>query len=211
MKPEKVLFELKNRYPDVKCALIHKNAYELAISAILSAQCTDVRVNIVTSELFNKYSTIDDLANADIEDVKKIIRSTGFFNVKAKNIVGFSKKVMDDYKGIVPDEMEELIKLPGVARKIGNVILGEWYKKPEGIAVDTHVKRLSKLIGLTKHDDPVKIEKDLMKIFPKNEWVYISLALIQYGRDYCKATRHDTTKCFLGGHELNMEPIARNT
>ncbi|MBP9758431.1 endonuclease III [Candidatus Dojkabacteria bacterium] len=200
MLPGEILSKLKNKYPLAKCALNHKSVYELAVATILSAQCTDVRVNLVTPLLFEKYPTINDLANADIENVKIIIRSTGFFNTKAKNIIGFSKMVVEDYKGIVPDKMCELIKLPGVARKTANVVLGEWYKKPEGIAVDTHVKRLSNLLGLTKHTDPVKIEQDLMKLFPKTEWVYISLALIQYGRDFCNAKRHDTSKCFLGGH-----------
>jgi len=200
MLPGEILSKLKNKYPLAKCALNHKSVYELAVATILSAQCTDVRVNLVTPLLFEKYPTISDLANADIENVKIIIRSTGFFNTKAKNIIGFSKMVVEDYKGIVPDKMCELIKLPGVARKTANVVLGEWYKKPEGIAVDTHVKRLSNLLGLTKHTDPVKIEQDLMKLFPKTEWVYISLALIQYGRDFCNAKRHDTSKCFLGGH-----------
>lgn len=200
MKASEVILKLKKYYPVVRCALNHKNVYELAVSTILSAQCTDVRVNLVTPVLFSKYPAISDLADADIEEVKKIIRSTGFYNAKAKNIIGFAKKVMLDYKGVVPDKMCELIKLPGIARKTANVILGEWYKNPEGIAVDTHVKRLSNLLGLTKHNDPVKIEKDLMKLFPKSEWVYISLALIQYGRDFCKAKKHDTSKCFLGGH-----------
>lgn len=201
MKPDEILSKLKQNYPQVKCALNHNNAYELAVSTILSAQCTDKRVNTVTLKLFAKYPNVNDLANANIEEVKSIIRSTGFYNAKAKNIIEFAKSIVENFNGIVPETLDELIKLPGVARKTANVILGVWYKKSEGIAVDTHVRRLSKLLGLTLHNDPVKIEKDLMKVFPQCEWDYISLALIQYGRDYCKARKHDTSKCFLGGHK----------
>ena len=194
MKPDEILSKLKQNYPQVKCALNHNNAYELAVSTILSAQCTDERVNTVTSKLFEKYPDVRDLAEANIEEVRSIIRPTGFYNAKAKNIIGFAKGIVDKFNGIVPETLDELIKLPGVARKTANVILGVWYKKSEGIAVDTHVRRLSKLLGLTLH------EKDLMKVFPECEWDYISLALIQYGRDYCNARKHDTSKCFLGGH-----------
>lgn len=200
MTPNQILKKLKEHYPVIKCALDHKNAYELAVATILSAQCTDKRVNMVTPELFKKYPTVQSLAKADIEDVKVLIKSTGFYNAKAKNIIGFAKKVVSDFKGEVPSKIEELITLPGVARKTANVVSCVWYKDPQGIPVDTHVKRLTNLLGLTKHQNPVKIEQDLMKEFPKSEWDYISLALIQYGRDFCTAKKHDTTKCFLGGH-----------
>lgn len=199
-KAKEILQKLKTHYPDVECFLNHRNAYELGVATILSAQCTDARVNMVTPVLFKKYPTPQSLANADIDDVKGIIRSTGFYNNKAKSITGFARKIVEEFNGRVPDSMDELLKLPGVARKTANVILSQWYKINEGVTVDTHVRRLSKLLGLSKHDEPIKIEQDLMKLFPKTEWNYISVALIQYGRDFCTARKHDTTKCFLGGH-----------
>jgi endonuclease-3 len=200
MTPSQILSKLKAHYPVVKCALNHKSAYELAVATILSAQCTDVRVNMVTPALFEKYLTVQALANANIDEVKVLIRTTGFFNAKAKNIIGFAKKVVSNFNGEVPSAIEDLITLPGIARKTANVVSGVWFGNPQGIAVDTHVRRLSNLLGLTTHQDPVKIEQDLMKEFPKSQWEYISLALIQYGRDFCKAKKHDTNKCFLGGH-----------
>jgi endonuclease III len=196
-----ILDKLESHYKTIKCGLDFSNAYELLIATILSAQCTDKRVNIVTPKLFEKYPTPKDLAYANIEEVKEIIRSTGFFNNKAKSIIGASKGIVENFNEVVPDNMEDLITLPGVARKTANVVLGVAYKKPVGIAVDTHVKRLSKLLGLTVNDDPVKIEKDLMKLFPQSKWDYISLALIEYGREFCSAKKHDYNKCFLGGHD----------
>lgn len=199
-KAEFVLSELKKYYKDLKPSLIHKNAFELLISVILSAQCTDARVNIVTPNLFAHYPTPKSLADADIENIKEIIRSTGFFNNKAKNIKACSAMIVNDFGGEVPNTMKDLIKLPGVARKTANVVLGVWFGINEGIAVDTHVKRISKVLGLTNESDPEKIEQDLMKLFPKEEWYYVTLGLIQYGRDFCTARKHDESRCFLG-HE----------
>ncbi len=197
-KADEVLVKLKGFYKNLKCGLTHKNAFELLIATILSAQCTDKRVNMVTPTLFSKYPTSKDLAKAELKDVIEIIRSTGFFNNKAKNIIGCAKKIETDFDGEVPPKMENLITLPGVARKTANVVLGYWFCKPAGIAVDTHVRRLSRLLGLTENTDPKKIEQDLMKLFSKKDWSFVSLGLIQYGRDFCTAKKHDQSKCFLG-------------
>lgn len=189
---------LKNHYPQVKCALNHQSAFQLLVATILSAQCTDVRVNMVTPELFKNYPTPEKMAVAEIEHLKEFIRSTGFYNNKAKNILGAAQKIVSEFGGEVPDNMQDLLKLPGVARKTANVVLSEWYGKNEGFVVDTHVKRLGNLLGLTSETNPVKVEQDLMQLFPQAEWGYMSLALIQYGRDFCSARKHDESKCFLG-------------
>lgn len=199
-KALEILKKLQSYYPTIKCGLDFQSPFQLLIATILSAQCTDARVNIVTPILFAKYPDANSMAKADLEDLKTIIHSTGFYNNKAKNILATSKLLSEQYGGSVPQSMEELIKLPGVARKTANVVLGVAYKNPVGIAVDTHVRRLSNLLGLTESDDPVIIESDLMKLFDDKVWDYISLALIQYGRDFCTAKKHDTSKCFLGGH-----------
>lgn len=197
-KADFVLKSLKNHYPVVKCALNHKSAFQLLVATILSAQCTDVRVNIVTPELFRHYPTLDKMAVADIEHLKELVRTTGFYNNKSKNILGAAQMIVAEFGGVVPDNMQDLLKLPGVARKTANVVLSEWYGKNEGFVVDTHVKRLSNLLGLTNESNPVKIEKDLVKLFPQEEWGYMSLALIQYGRDFCTARKHEQSQCFLG-------------
>lgn len=179
---QEILKRLKKEYPKAQCALIHKSAWELLVATILSAQCTDERVNKVTPELFAKYPTVEDVNNMDIESLKKIIRSTGFYNNKAKNIKGAAKVVVEKYAGKIPDNMEALLTLPGVARKTANVVLSVWFHKNEGVVVDTHVKRLSQRYGLTKEKTPEKIEKDLMKLYPQEEWERISTLLIHHGR-----------------------------
>lgn len=198
INPNRVLTLLEKNYPHAVCELNHKDCFELLVGVILSAQCTDERVNKVTPLLFKHFPTPETMANANLEEVKKLIYSTGFYNNKAKNIVNMSKKLVEIHKSHVPDTMEELIKLPGVARKTANIILYNCYGKNEGLAVDTHVKRISRLIGLTKETDPVKIEKDLMNEFPQDKWGFVSHALVLYGRYTCSAKKHDNSKCFLG-------------
>lgn len=184
---------LEKEYGDVQVALEFRKPYELLFATILSAQCTDERVNKVTSVLFKKYKTLKDYANADISEFENDIRSTGFFRNKAKNIINSAKMILDKYQGKVPQTMEELVELPGVARKTANIVLSAAYGKYEGIAVDTHVIRISNLLNLTKHKDAVKIEKDLMKIVPRKNWKNFSLLIQTLGRRVCKARRpgHD--------------------
>ena len=192
---EKINKFLKNTYPHVHCALDFSNPLELLVATILSAQCTDERVNKVTPVLFEKYKTAEDYANAVPEEFMKEIHSTGFYRNKTKNILATAKKISDDFNGIVPDSMEKLISLQGVARKTANIILGTAYGKNDGIAVDTHVKRLSGRIGLTKETDPVKIERDLMKIIPQSDWTDFSHRLITHGRKVCNARKPDCGNC----------------
>ncbi len=196
--PQAILALLEEYYPDAKAELNHKNPFELIVATILSAQCTDERVNKVTPILFKHYPTPEKLATAYIEDVKEMIRSTGFFNNKAKNIINMSQKLVSDYGGKIPDKIEELVKLPGVARKTANVVLYNAFGKNEGIAVDTHVIRISRLLGLTVNNNPDRIEEDLMKQFPKEKWGFLSQSLVLYGRYRCKARTHDQSMCFLG-------------
>lgn len=178
---------LKKAYPEARCALNHSNSLQLLISTILSAQCADKRVNQVTPVLFAKYATAKDFASARLLSLENIIRPTGFFRNKAKNIKGACAVITDKFKGKVPDKMGELLALPGVARKTANVILGTAFGKAEGIVVDTHVIRVSKRLGLTLHKNPLKIEKDLMAIIPKKDWILFSHQLIYHGRAICKA------------------------
>src|SRR5229473_5188767 len=161
---QEILKRLDQQYPDVTCALQHKSAWELLVATILSAQATDVRVNMVTPEIFKKYPTVADFAALKPEQLEPDIRSTGFFRNKSKSVVGTAKKIMSDFGGQVPDEMEKILTLPGVARKTANVVLGTWFGKAEGVVVDTHVHRISRRLELTKNDDPKKIEQDLMQI-----------------------------------------------
>lgn len=177
---------LKTTYPNVKTRLNHKNQFELLVSTILSAQCTDKQVNSVTKDLFNKLATPYDFAGARNETIEKLIRSTGYYRNKAKNIKNCCALLVEKHKGIVPETLDELVKLPGVGRKTANVVLGAGFGIP-GIAVDTHVARISKRLGLTKNNDPVKIEFDLMKLIPKKEWSDFSLRLIYFGRAVCRA------------------------
>jgi len=194
-KAEKVNKFLKKTYPKIHCALDFSNPLELLVATILSAQCTDERVNKVTPVLFEKYKTADDYAKADVEEFMNEIHSTGFYRNKSKNILATAKKISEEFNGIVPDEMEKLISLPGVARKTANIILGTAYGRNDGIAVDTHVKRLSGRIGLTKETDPVKIERDLMKIIPQSNWTDFSHRLITHGRKVCNARKPDCANC----------------
>ncbi len=194
-RAKKVVRELKKLFPDAKCALNHSNPWQLLVATILSAQTTDKLVNRVTTTLFRKYKTVDDYANASVDEFDQDIRSVNFHTNKAKNIIAAAKIIEEKFHGNVPDSMEELLTLPGVARKTANVLLGVAFHKNEGVVVDTHVKRLAKLYGLTDYDDPVKIEKDLMEILPQDEWTDFSLRLILYGRQYCPARPHKHTNC----------------
>ncbi len=186
--PERVaaiLVELRKAYPDVVCALNHKNAWELTVATILSAQCTDVRVNLVTPALFKAFSTPKAMAAASLPELEELIRTTGFFRNKAKNIQGAARVVTEEFGGKVPQTMEEILRLPGVARKTANVVLGSWYGIGVGVVVDTHVMRLSRRLELTKSTAPVKVEQDLMKIIPQDRWIAFSHELIHHGRQVC--------------------------
>lgn len=194
---ERVLAALKKKYPHATTALGFKNPLELLVTTILSAQCTDARVNIVTQDLFRKYRTVNDYANADAKKFEQQIRSTGFYHNKAKNIIGAAKMIVDKFKGKVPDTMEELITLPGVARKTANIVLSGAYGKIEGIAVDTHVKRVAFRLGLTINTDPAKIEQDLMKIIPRRSWWIFSNVIIYHGRQTCVAQVPRCSVCIL--------------
>lgn len=178
------------------CYLNHENAWQLLIATILSAQCTDERVNIVTKDLFQKYKSIEDFAAADISELEKDIHSTGFYRNKAKNIIECCKKLITDYNKEVPRDIEDLIKLPGVGRKTANVIRGNIYHEPS-IVVDTHVKRISNKLGFTKNEDPVKIEFDLMDLLPKEHWILYNIQIITHGRSICTARSPKCERCFL--------------
>jgi len=193
----KIIARLKREYPDATCALQHHSALELVVATILSAQCTDARVNMVTPHLFAKYRTAADYAAADPRVLEKEIQSTGFFRNKTKSIIGMAQALVERHGGEVPQTMEELTALPGVGRKTANVILGTWFRKNEGIVVDTHVHRLSRLLGLARQDDPVKIEQELMQIVPRDDWTWFSHTLIQHGRTVCIARRPRCADCVL--------------
>ncbi len=191
----RVIERLKADYPDATCALRHDTPFELLVATILSAQCTDVRVNMVTPELFRRWPTANEMADAPIQSIEKVIQSTGFFRNKAKNIRAMSQALVEQYDSEVPRELEQLVKLPGVGRKTANVVLGTAYGLATGVVVDTHVTRLSRRLGLTKHNDPVKIEQDLMVIVPENEWVDFSHRLIFHGRAICVARKPKCGEC----------------
>lgn len=188
---------LTEKYPVAKTALLHRDPLQLLVATILSAQCTDARVNIVTKELFKKYKTAKDYANSDPKKFEQEIKSTGFYKNKAKNIVNSCRMILEKFNGKVPKTMDELLLLPGVARKTANIVLGEGYGIIEGIAVDTHVRRVSFRLGLTENTDPEKIEQDLMKLFPRNEWRNISNLLIFHGRETCMAKLPKCSICIL--------------
>lgn len=190
-----IIKRLRKLFPDPKIMLRYSNNWELLVAVILSAQCTDKKVNEVTESLFKKYRTLDEYANAPQAEFEKDIHSTGFFRSKAKNIIAAAKMVRDTYGGVVPKTMEEMIAIPGVARKTANVVLGNAYGIVEGIAVDTHVKRLAKRLGLTDEEDPVKIERDLMAVVPQQDWFELTYLLIDYGRVYCQAKPHKHDQC----------------
>ena len=191
---QKILSFLKKEYPDAKCHLNYNNALELLVGSILSAQCTDKRVNMVTPDLFKKYQNAYDFSLAEIEDLKEDIRSTGFFNNKANSIIGCTKMLCEMHDGIVPDTIEELVKLRGVGRKTANVIIGNFYGKP-GIIVDTHIGRLSRRLGLTNNKDPVKVEFDLREIVPEKDCTFFSNALGDHGRTVCKSRKPLCSSC----------------
>ncbi|HWA98267.1 MAG TPA: endonuclease III [Pirellulales bacterium] len=188
---------LGRAYPDAQCSLEHRSPLELLVATILSAQCTDERVNIVTRTLFRKYRSADDYANAPIAELENDIRSTGFYRNKAKNIQAACRAIIDQHGGRVPKTLEELVELPGVGRKTANVVLGTAYDIASGVVVDTHVARLSFRLGLTKSSDPVQIERELIAQLPQSEWVAFSHRLIQHGRRICIARKPDCAHCFL--------------
>ena len=194
---DKINSLLKKKYPSPRIALKFTDPLESLVATILSAQCTDARVNIVTPSLFKKYKSIKDYATADIKEFENDIRSTGFYHNKAKNIIAAANKILKDFGGKVPDTMEELIQLPGVARKTANVVLYNAFGKNEGIAVDTHVIRVSQSLGLTKNSDPVKIERNLMELLDRKEWGPFSLRLIRHGRETCVAKKPKCLICVL--------------
>lgn len=202
-KKEKVIniLEILNeKFGKPECALKYNTPFELLVAVILSAQCTDVRVNIVTSEMYKKVNTPEQFANLPVEEIEEMIKSTGFYRNKAKNIKLCSQQLLNEYNGEIPQEMDKLVKLAGVGRKTANVVRGEIWGLADGITVDTHVKRLSNLIGLTKNDDPIKIEKDLMKIVPRDSWIDFSHYLILQGRDKCIARRPKCQECEISGY-----------
>lgn len=186
---------LKRLYPEAATALEHTSPLELLVSTILSAQCTDERVNIVTKVLFRRYRTAADFANAQPPELEQIIRSTGFFRAKTKSIINCAKELLKTHRGEVPDSMEDLVKLPGVGRKTANVVLGNIFGKAEGIVVDTHVKRLAGRLGFSKQSDPEKIELDLMEVIPRKDWIPIGNLLILHGRRICQARKPKCPEC----------------
>ena len=198
LAPERIaeiLKRLDQTYPDVTCALHHNNAWELVVATILSAQCTDVRVNMVTPILFKKYPTVQDFAVLKPEQLEPDIRSTGFFRSKAKSLVGAAKKVVSDFGGEVPDGMDKLLTLPGVARKTANVVLGTWFNKNVGVVVDTHVTRIANRLELSSGTDARKIEEDLMKVIPQDKWTLFSHQIIWHGRKICVARNPKCAEC----------------
>src|SRR6185312_7244486 len=198
LAPERVtelLRRLQATYPDAECALHHRNAWELLVATILSAQCTDVRVNLVTPELFRKFPTPKAMAEASIPALEQEIRSTGFYHNKAKSISGAAKLLITKFRGKVPKTMAELLTLPGVARKTGNVVLGVAFGLAEGIVVDTHVFRISRRLSLTQSEDPKKVEQDLMQIIPRDHWIQFSHELIYHGRQICIARKPRCIDC----------------
>jgi endonuclease-3 len=197
VRAPEILARLRVTYPDARCALEHRDAFELLCATILSAQCTDARVNLVTPALFAAYPTPAALAQARPAEVEAIVKSTGFFRNKTRSLIGMAQALVADHGGEVPRTMEELRVLPGVGRKTANVILGNAYQINDGITVDTHVARLSRLLGLTRQSDPVKIEQDLMPLFPREQWALLSHLLIFHGRQVCIARRPRCGDCVL--------------
>ncbi|HEX2327570.1 MAG TPA: endonuclease III [Candidatus Angelobacter sp.] len=198
LAPERVkaiLDRLDERYPNVTCALTHRNAWELLVATILSAQSTDATVNKVTPELFRQYPSPQSLAAIQPEEIEPIVKSTGFFRNKAKSVVGAAKGVVENFGGEVPDEMDQLLTLPGVARKTANVVLGTWFHKAVGVVVDTHVHRISRRLELTRNNDPKNIEQDLMKVIPQSKWIEFSHQIIHHGRALCIARKPKCADC----------------
>ncbi|HEK86080.1 MAG: endonuclease III [Candidatus Saccharicenans sp.] len=194
---KKIIELLRKEYPETRTALHYRSPFELLIATILAAQCTDERVNKITPALFQKYPTVKDFAEAQPKELENDIRSTGFFRHKARNIIALAQKLLKEYGGQVPDSMDELVKLPGVARKTANIVLSSAFKKAEGIAVDTHVRRLVERLGLSKHTQPEKIENDLMAIVPKSDWLDFNYLLVDHGRKICQARKPRCLECVL--------------
>ena len=194
-----IVKKLKDYYGEVKCFLTHQNAFELVCAVALSAQCTDDRVNMTTPLLFRKYPTPEKMAAAKQEDMEKIVKPCGFYKNKSKNLIKLAQRLVSHHNSEVPGTMEELVQLGGVGRKTANVVLGNWFNNPDGVVVDTHVKRICNFLGLTANSDPVKIEQDLNLIVPKKHWDSFSLWLISHGRETCIARRAQCDKCMLGG------------
>ncbi len=192
-----IVSRLRRRYPDVRTALEFRNPFEILVATILAAQCTDERVNTITPGLFRKYPTAAELARADREELEREIRPVGFFRNKAKSLLGASRRIVEAYGGAVPGTMDELLTLPGVARKTANIVLSAGFGKAEGIAVDTHARRLSRRLGLTRHDDPVKIERDLLALVPRKDWLDFNFLLVEHGRAVCQARKPRCGECFL--------------
>lgn len=204
-RAKKIVKALKSAYPDAKCSLNHKNIHQLMVATILSAQCTDERVNIVTKDLFKKYKSIKDFAEVDIHELEKDIHSTGFYKNKAKSIKKSAQQLLKQFDGNIPKTLDELVTLAGVGRKTGSVVLGAGYGLTEGIVVDTHVIRISNLLKFTNHKDAVKIEKELMKLLPKKDWIIFTHLIIDHGRAVCIARRPDCANCVLN----NLCPSAQ--
>lgn len=192
---EQIFTELDNLFPQATCALHHKDPWQLLVATILSAQCTDERVNKVTPALFTKYPTVQDFANVSQDELAQDIRTTGFFNNKARSVIGAARKILSDHHGEVPRAMDELLQVPGAARKTANVVLGTAYGIASGVVVDTHVGRISQRLDLTKHTDPVKVETDLMKIVPRERWVLFAHQVIHFGRQICIARKPRCASC----------------
>jgi endonuclease-3 len=192
-----ILERLAEAYPDAECALLHRNAWELMVATILSAQCTDARVNMVTPGLFKKFPTPTDFAHAPLVEIEEQIRSTGFYHNKAKSLNGAARRLIAEYAGKVPETMEELLTLPGVARKTANVVLGVAFHKAVGVVVDTHVLRLSRRLELTRATEPIQVEKDLMEVIPQDHWIAFSHEMIHHGRQVCIARKPRCVDCTL--------------
>ncbi|MDQ3907095.1 MAG: endonuclease III [Acidobacteriota bacterium] len=198
-RAQKIVALLKKHYPDARCSLDHSTPLELLVATILSAQCTDERVNVVTADLFRKYRRAEDYAAVEQVELERDIHSTGFFRNKAKAIQGTCRMILEKHGGRVPETIEELLELPGVARKTANVVLGNAYGQASGVVVDTHVSRLSRRLGLTEHEQPEKIERDLNELIPQKDWIDFSHLLIAHGRAICKARAPLCGECFLLG------------
>ena len=190
-----ILKRLDQLYPDVTCALTHKDPWELLVATILSAQSTDVRVNMVTPVLFKKYPSVQDFAKLEPQQLEPDVRSTGFCRNKSKSVVGAARKIVNEFGGKVPENMNDLLTLPGVARKTANVVLGTWFGKAEGLVVDTHVHRISRRLELTKNDDPKNIEQDLMRVIPRDKWILFAHQIIWHGRRLCLARSPKCAEC----------------
>ncbi|MDA2939071.1 endonuclease III [Acidobacteria bacterium AH-259-A15] len=204
-----ILRRLDNEYPEATCALHYENPYQLLVATVLSAQCTDERVNMVTPQVFRRYPNPGALAQADENELQELIRSTGFFRNKAKNLIGAAKKRVEEFDGEVPRRMEDLIELDGVARKTANVVLGTAFTISSGVVVDTHVKRLSRRLGLSAQNDPNKIEKDLMRQIPEHRWIDFGHQLIHHGRRICKARKPICPECVLSNLCLYYQELSK--